>query len=180
MTARTVSDYAGALRGLLPRGRVWPQDPETDQQRLVHALANEPQRLDAAAVGLLAGSLPGDNAALLLEWEESLGLPDPCVGPNPSQAERAKQVRARFIGSNGQSASFFVAFAAALGFTIEIETYAPFRIGLGAIGDALASDAWCYAWGVRVIANAGGIAPSALLCELQALKPAHTTVFLTE
>ena len=177
MTVRTAADYAGALRALMPTGRVWPSDPNTDQQRALAALSNLPARLDRAADHLLAGALPGDSLDLLPEWEVSLGLPDPCAGSDPTIAARVNQVRARFIGSGGQSVPFFTAFCSALGFTVQIEPYAPFRVGHTA-GEPLYGDDWIFAWAVRILASSDVVSIDVLLCELNALKPAHTCVFL--
>ena len=172
------ADYTGALQALLPQGRVWPNDPLSIQAQVLGALAQTPARIDAAATALLAGALPGDYVDLVPEWEETLGLPDPCAGAAPSIAERAAQVRARFIGGGGQSLPFFIAFAAALGFTVSIETFISFRAELSCVESPLFGDDWTFAWGVRIIAQTGTVSTAVLLCELNALKPAHTFVFI--
>lgn len=171
-------DYARAMDALLPTGRVWPDDPDTVQRRVIAALALTFARLDGDAGGLLAVSRPGAVTPLLPEWEATLGLPDPCLPDGGSFDQRAAQVRARFASAGGQSRQRYIDFAAALGFTIEIETYAPFRVGRSAAGAALGDDSWYFAWGVRVIASAGTLPASVLLCELERIKPAETSVFL--
>lgn len=181
MAARfSVADYAAAAKGLMPRGRAWSDDPDSVQAKLLGALAAIFERTDGEASALLAGSLPGNNADLLIDWENSLGLPDPCAGPNPTGEQRADQVRARFIGGGGQSRPRFIAYAAALGFTIEIINYSPFRTGRSTIGNPLASNAWTFVWGVRVLANATGLSTDVLLCELNMIKPAETTIILLD
>lgn len=176
--SRPAADYAGAIRALMPRGRAWPNDPDTVQSRVIAALAQTPARVDQAAGALLDGSLPGNNLDLIPEWEATLDLPDPCAGPNPTLAARAFQVRARFVGSPGQSVGFFIAFAAALGFKITITTWAAFQADVSAVETPLYGDDWFFAWGVHVVANTGGLSTDVLLCELDTLKPAHTYVFL--
>jgi len=174
----SADDYAGALRALLPPGRVWRAEPGSVQAQVLGALAQTPARLDEAASQLLALSRPGDNPDLLVEWEESLGLPDPCAGPAPTISERAHQVRARFGGGGGQSAAFFIAYAAALGFTITITTFAAFRADVGTVESPVFEDDWNFAWGVTVTANTSGLSNDVLACEFEALKPAQTYVFL--
>ncbi|WP_288806487.1 putative phage tail protein [uncultured Novosphingobium sp.] len=100
---RTAEDYAGAIRALLPRGRVWQVETDSGQQRLILALAQQWARLDADATDALEKSLPGSNLDLVTEWEESLGLPDPCAGADATIEQRAAQVLARFVGGGGQS-----------------------------------------------------------------------------
>jgi uncharacterized protein YmfQ (DUF2313 family) len=179
MTARfALADYAAVLRRLLPRGRVWSEDPGSVQGAVITGLAGGFERSDAAAVALLVDVFPATTDALLPEWEASLGLPDPCAGPEATAPQRRAQVVARLVAGGGLSASRYITFAAELGFTIEIETYAPFRVGVNRVTQRLFSRAWAHAWGVRVLANTSGLSSAVLLCELEAIRPAETTVFL--
>jgi len=181
MTARfATADYAAAARALMPRGRAWSQDPSSVQGQLLEALSGSLEDSDTVASALLAGSLPGANPDLLGEWESTLGLPDPCAGPNPTMQQRAAQVLARFVGGGGQSRPRFIQYAALLGFTIQIVNYAPFRAGRSTIGNPLASDAWTFVWGIRVLANTSGLSTDVLICELETIKPAETTILLLD
>lgn len=179
MSARfSVADYAQALRSLMPRGRVWQEDPGSVQGRVLTALAQALERSDAAAVALIADAFPASTLDLLPEWEASMGLPDPCAGPSATIEQRRAQVVARFVAGGGMSAPRYIAFAADLGFTITIQTYAPFRVSLDHVGQGLASRDWSFAWGVTIESNTSGLAPEVLLCELEAIRPAETVVFL--
>lgn len=179
MTPRySAAEYAEAARALMPRGRAWPEDPDSNQAKVLGAIAQTFERSDAVASELLATSRPGDHPQLLEEWEGSLGLPDPCAGPDATLAQRRDQVRARFVAGGGQSRARYIAFAAELGFAIEIKNYAPFRAGHSRIGSPLSSDAWTFIWGVRVTANTGGLSTDVLLCELNAIRPAETTILI--
>lgn len=175
--ARTAADYAAATVALLPRGRAWTAgEPGTKQAALVGALAVLWADVDADAGQLLEQSLPGANADLLPEWEETLGLTKSIDGLTTQQ--RAAQVLARFVGGGGQSQAYFIALAAALGFTITITTYAPFRAGVGTATSPVYTDDWAYSWGVHIVANTSGLSSTILLAQLQALQPAETAVFL--
>ncbi|WP_260927339.1 putative phage tail protein [Novosphingobium sp. 9] len=176
--ARTADDYEGAIRALLPRGRVWRAEPGSGQQSLVLALAQAWARLDAAATLLLDQSLPGSNLDLVPEWEESLALPDPCAGPNATIEQRAAQVLSRFMAGGGQNEAFFIAFAAAIGFEITISYISPFRVSVSTVETPLYDDDWLTAWIITVHSNTGGLSNDVLLCELNALKPAQTTIFI--
>lgn len=172
-------DYAAAARALLPPGRAWSDDPAGVLARLLAGLAKAFERSDAALNGVLAGSLPGTLTALLPEWEAALGLPDPCLGGMPTIAQRLDQVRGRFVGVGGQSRRRYTDFAAALGFTIEVVVYKPGQANLPS-GSGLAADSpgWMFVWGVRVLATTGALPTDVLMCELELLKPAETTVIL--
>jgi uncharacterized protein YmfQ (DUF2313 family) len=198
MTARySAADYGAAARALMPRGRVWSLEPGTVQAQVMDSLMSPLERLDASAVALLGDIFPASTSALLAEWEESFGLPDPCLVPNATDDQRRDQVVARFTGGGGQSAARFTAFAAALGFEISITVYAPFRAGCARAGGRLLGAAWAHAWlvtvrsdatsanhaafrsgrshaGEALVSSAGGHA--ALECELRRIAPAHTVL----
>lgn len=174
---RTAADYAAATVALLPRGRAWVAgEPGTAQAALVGGLAALWAAVDASAEGLLDNSLPGANASLLPEWEETLGLSGSIAGL--STAQRGAQVLSRFVGTGGQSQPYFIAFAAALGFTITITTYAPFRAGVATAIGPVYTDDWSYSWGVHVVTNTSGLPGATLIAQLQAMAPAETAVFL--
>ncbi|HEV2364032.1 MAG TPA: putative phage tail protein [Caulobacteraceae bacterium] len=185
-------DYAAALVALLPRGRVWPAaDPTTTQGQVVASLAPWLKRVDNAAQALLVDAFPASAVDLLPEWEESLGLPDPCAGEAPTLQQRERQVVARLTEIGSPSPPAIAAFAAALGFGIAIEEFAPFRAGAGHVGDPLCGEAWAHAW--QVLAplytvttfQAGRSAAGeplatwgnrVLECEIRERAPAHTIV----
>jgi uncharacterized protein YmfQ (DUF2313 family) len=167
----SADDYAAAMANLLPRGRAWPRDPDTNLMRLMGALAPTYQRNGATAAALVADIFPRTTTALIPEWEETLGLPDPCSPLNPTTEQRRAAILAKFIASGGQSAPYFISVAAALGYTITVTNYSPqtwaigagqttvsyFAVGQSTVGDPLAS------WGNAI-----------LECRLKQIKPAHT------
>ncbi|KUR80750.1 putative phage tail protein [Novosphingobium sp. FSW06-99] len=177
LNAHTAADYAAAAVALMPRGRAWVAGDAASNQAAVNgALAQIWAEFDAAATHVLSLSSPGANPDLLVEWEETLGLSTSTDGLNNEQ--RGAQVLSRFVGGGGQSEAYFIAFASALGFTIEITVYAPFRAGVATAVGAVYDDDWCYSWGVTVVANTSGFDPSVLIGLLQPMAPAETAVFL--
>jgi uncharacterized protein YmfQ (DUF2313 family) len=181
MTARfSLADYAGALLSLLPRGRAWSGDPQSTQYATLTGLAGVMEQVDGDAVDLIADGFPATAVNLLPEWEQSLGLPDPCAGPSPTVSQRQAQVAARFAGGGGQSRQRFIDYAATLGFEISITVYAPFCSGRNTCGQPVYGQAWAFAWSVQVLSNTSGLPNSVLECELNAIKPAETTLFFTD
>jgi uncharacterized protein YmfQ (DUF2313 family) len=185
----TVDDFERILLALLPRGRVWPKEPEGVQAATMRGLAGVYVRQTSRANNLLIDAFPAITNELLPEWELTLGLPDPCTGENPSMQQRRAQVVARLTSSGGQNAAFYIQFAAALGFTIEVTNYAPFRAGQSRAGQQLGDEDWFFTWSVDAPQNsvtyfaAGQSAAGdplatwgndVLECELENLKPAHT------
>lgn len=189
-------DFAQALQRLLPPGRAWQRLRETVQFLVMMGLAPVYERNTARANNLLVDAFPSTTIELLPEWEETLGLPDPCAGQAPTLAARQAQVLARFASEGGQSRAFYIAYARQLGYEIEIRDYAPFRAGHSSVGQPLAGADWYFAWAIvsalytvnyfrAGVGSAGEPlaywSNAVLECELEKVKPAHTIlIFIYE
>jgi uncharacterized protein YmfQ (DUF2313 family) len=185
----TAADFLKALQGLMPRGRIWPRDPDAVQTQVLSGLAPSYARSTARANYLLVDAFPATTYELLPEWESTLGLPDPCAGVAPTIGQRQAQVLARFVGVGGPTIQSLVTFAANLGYTVTITQFVEARAGQMRAGDACNGTAWSYAWQVNAplntvtIATAGAMAAgdplaswgnAVLECEMRAVMPAHT------
>ena len=87
--------YTGIMLSLLPRGMLWPRDPESVRGRLYSAHAAEFARIDALLEQLIAERSPATALLLLKEWETVLGLPDQCTVQAETIAERRAAALAR-------------------------------------------------------------------------------------
>ncbi|MES2034885.1 MAG: putative phage tail protein [Pseudomonadota bacterium] len=188
-------DYTQALTALLPRGRVWPKDPGSAQHAVMAGFAPTFQRLDARAQTLLVEAFPATTTELLPEWEDSLGLPDPCDGPDQTVDQRRAQVLNKFVSAGGQSVLYFEGVLARLGYpTATITQYAPFRVGIDHVGFPIYGIEWIYHWTINLptlsifwfevgVSSVPGplfaISDQAVFCVIDDLKPAHTTVDFT-
>lgn len=183
------ADFLKALQGLMPRGRVWPRDPDAVQTQVLSGLAPSYERSTARANYLLVDAFPATTYELLPEWESTLGLPDPCAGVAPTIAQRQAQVLARFVGVGGPTIQSLTQFAANLGYTVTITQFVEARTGQMRAGAPCCGTAWSYAWQVNAplntvtIATAGAMAAgdplaswgnAVLECEMKAVMPAHT------
>jgi uncharacterized protein YmfQ (DUF2313 family) len=158
------------------------------------------ERVDAAAIALIADTFPASTTNFIDEWDAALGLPDPCLGENPTLEQKRAQIVARLIAPGGQSAQFYIDYAAALGFEIAITAFAPFRAGRSRAGDTLGGDAAPFTWLVTILSDASSAknaafragqghagdplssaaaSHSTLLCELNRIAPAHTVLLFT-
>lgn len=188
------ADYLAGLQGLLAQGSAWPRDQDTNWTGLLTAWAPTYQRSGAAAVGLVADLFPASTVSFLPEWEATLGLPDGCTPAGQVTAQRQAAVVTRLTARGGQSVPYFEGIAASLGNTATVEEYGLFRVGVSAIGDAIAADAWAHAWTVRVqaeglayfeVGTSGvgepllSVSDGGLACLLGRLAPAHTTLTVT-
>lgn len=160
------------------------------QTSVASALVPTVARNNDAANALLIDAFPASTYNLLPEWEETLGLPDPCAGEQPTIEQRRAQVVARLVDVGGQSVSYFIALAATLGYAITITEFSPFRFGMS-FGLPLCGDDWAHAWLVNApdftvryfqfgVSSMGEPFASwgntVLQCEFERLKPAHTVL----
>ncbi|WP_342705134.1 DUF2313 domain-containing protein [Burkholderia arboris] len=183
------SNFLSAIQSLLPRGQVWPRDQDAVQTKALAGLAPSYERSTTRANYLLIDAFPGSSYELLPEWEETVGLPDPCAGPAPTVGQRRAQVVARLTGVGGPSIRSLTAFAANLGYSVTITQYSQARAGILRAGQPVCGYAWNFAWKITAplaslkVAVAGGMAAGdplvswgneVLECEFRSVMPAHT------
>lgn len=192
MSQYPAESYSQALQSLIPQGLAWPREPSAVQAAVIRALATSFQRSDSDAISLLNGGFPATATILLPEWEKSLGLPDDCsIGEVDTIAKRQAAVVSKLISTGGQSKSYFIGIAKALGYTITIKEFRQARAGLSVCGDGLNGDDWPFVWLVEAeettitYARAGmsycgdplrSWGNRQLECRMNTLAPSHTTV----
>lgn len=138
-------DYLWQFQRLLPRGRVWQRGWGSVQAADLLTLMPTWARLHTRAGEVISETFPCSVAAEMLpEWEATLGLPD--CEPLGTIQQRQAAVCAKFSMRGGQSINYFIALAAANGFTIEITQFSAFRVDLNSAEDLLNDAAWDYAW----------------------------------
>ncbi len=185
---RSPADYLGALLALLPRGRVWSRDPNSTMVKALSGLTPVYARNDARACELLVDAFPSTAVELLPEWESTLGLPDPCLGPAATIPQRQALVTAKLTARGGQSAQYFVDVAATIGIPITVSNFAPCRFGIAHFGDPMLGVEWAHVWAVH--AQLGPVIDTdfaegkfgdrfrtwgipVLECQLREIEPAH-------
>jgi len=187
----SASDYLWQFQRLLPRGRIWHRGWGTLQDQLLLTLMPQWARLHGRLNDLIAQIFPCSTTELLPEWEASLGLPDSCIGELDTIQQRQQAVCAKFSARGGQSVQYFIDLAAAAGYQITIEQFAPFRAGVNRAGDRVYSSEWTYYWRVTaptttVVYFRAGISTAGeplaswgnqtLICLIERYAPAHTNV----
>lgn len=144
------ADFGAAFLALLPNGPVWPRDADAVLARTAGALAPTYERMTMRAAQLLQEAPAGGLVEVLPEWEATLGLPDPCLGPSPTIAQRQRGVRAAVAAKGGQSIPYYTMVAAALGYPITVVEYASARTDVLAADDPVYGPDWDYAWQVTL------------------------------
>lgn len=147
----STDDYTNALLALMPSGQAWSRKRDSVQVTVLRALAESYRQSDADALALLRGSFPLTADAFLPEWERTLGLPDPCMsGVDEDSEARRRAVVAKLTSEGALSHTYYEAVAMALGFTIKITEYRPFRAGISGAGQALNHGDWPFTWSVSI------------------------------
>lgn len=186
-------DYLAGLQGLLPQGSAWPREADAVWTGLLAAFAPTYERSGAAAAALVPDLFPAATVSFLPEWEETLGLPDECSGPEPTLQGRRQAVVSKLAARGGQSVPYYLGVAASLGAGIAVQEFAPSVAGRMRAGQPLRPEAWAHTWQVTVPATTvtyfrAGVsaageplsapASSAAACVLRRLAPAHTAVLV--
>lgn len=146
--------HASQLKQLLPRGALWKLEPGSILEKLLLGIAEELARIDARAVVLPEEWDPRTATETLDAWERALGIPDAETPVGLTLAERRANVTRKYVSRGGQTAAYYVALAAWLGYTVAVvETAANtwridvsppyvatttyFRVGTSRVGDRL-------------------------------------------
>ena len=144
-------DFAAMMGKLAPRGPAWPTTPDSVLQQVYGALGYAFGNVNDRANFLLVDSFPATSVEILPAWESSVGLPDTCTVAGSTVAQRQLAVVSKLIGRGGRTAAYFIALAAALGFSITITEFAAFRADVNVADDACNDDSWAFVWQVNVI-----------------------------
>lgn len=188
----TENDYLRQMQALLPPGPAWPKDDSALITRLLGGLAAELARVDGRAWQLVEEADPRTVAELFADWERVAGLPDACAvafGGDQSVAQRRAALVGRLTTLGGQSPSYFVGIAAALGYAITITEFSEHTVN-DDVNHPLYGAAWNFAWQVNAVLNTiteitvdstvddplAVWGNSLLECVVNRLRPAHTTV----
>jgi uncharacterized protein YmfQ (DUF2313 family) len=186
----TAAEYREQLKALLPPGQAFPRDPGTTLHDLLDGMSIELARLDGRAAALPQEVNPSTTVELLPDWERVAGLPDKCSGVLEETLQgRRNALLTKLTSTGGQSPAYFIELAASLGYTVTIEVFRPFRVGMSRVGDLLTNGPWAFTWLIRapeVTVTSFRVGQSAvgerlrtwgndtLECKINQLKPAHT------
>ena len=179
--AMTEDGYREQLRGLLPPGPAFDLELQPDWAQIVAALAPELTRVDQTLDGLQLELNPATVSALLIDWEDYLGLPDACTVPgSQTVAQRRQAVLDKLTASGAPQLEYYRRLAAQAGVTVTIEEFRPARVGSTMTGDFLYGGPWPWQWQVSAPLSAYGTPEAAALdCRLQLEAPEYTDVVIS-
>lgn len=139
-------DYLAQLHALLPVGGAWNRSEGSNLSRVLAVIADALARVDARGDALLREADPRRAVELLADWERVTGIR---ADEELTQQERRGEVVSRLVTTGGQSRTYFIELARALGYEVTITEFRPFRAGRSVAGDALTNGPWRHTWRVN-------------------------------
>ncbi|MEW9901651.1 YmfQ family protein [Pseudomonas putida] len=190
---RSAAQYRQQLRALLPLGPAWDPELVPEVDLALEGVSQEFARIEARVVAALNEMDASGVSELVPDWEAVMGLPDPCLGNNPSFEDRRLSVQQRLTAIGGQDIAYLISLAVEQGYpNATITEYRTPRFGRARFGPSRfgtwkAQFLWTLHtgdrqrvgrrfgasyWGERFGMNPG----NALECVIRRAAPAHTIV----
>jgi uncharacterized protein YmfQ (DUF2313 family) len=165
--------YLKLFQSLLPKGKLWNRTPNSMTTKLLRGFAEELSRASLRAEDLFNESVPSRVSELIDEYEYDLGLYDKNLGL--TTAERIESIVAKFYQYGFSHKEYFISIAADLGYTITIEEFSPFFVGLSTVNTPIGPLRNIHFWLVWVTIEEGiKYNLQELMDTINAVKPAHT------
>lgn len=167
----TSKDFRNALLNLLPMGPIWSRAEGGMIWVWARVIGDSYARNSDRATELLKVAFPATATELITEWEKTVGLPDPCVGPVDDMSIRQMLVVDRLVSSIESSTEFYIEYAKKyFNIDIIIDQYSPFRFGTS-FDRPFGNDDWSHTWRIRSDQDLGF-----LHCIFNRIAPAHTWI----
>lgn len=137
--------FAQALAHLLPPGFAFPRSLGSVVMRWLQAWAGVLREHHEWTDSQVLQWIPDRTCSRIEEWEEALGLPDPCFEGEQDGEQRRSRMLARLRGdlelpyddSSADSPAAIQAYMQACGYDVDIWYSTPFRVGRNRVGDRL-------------------------------------------
>jgi uncharacterized protein YmfQ (DUF2313 family) len=150
-------------------------------RRFLSCFAAELSRFESNAWDVLNQTDPGVAVDFLLDWERVLGLPEECFADETLTVAERQEIAHNKLFSTGviASESFYVNYAATMGFTVTVEEIpedsSPRIMGVAIMGvEPMGGSGGYSILKITVVSGTGNI--NVLQCAIDRLKPAHVTI----
>lgn len=141
-----IAAFIQALAALLPTGFAWPRDPRSTLMRLLRGMALMLEQHHAFVLFTARDWWPHATLRRLAEWEEAVGLPDPCFGGDLDDATRRQLLLGRLRGivlpypdSSPAAIEVIEQFCASYGYTVQVTYDTLFRVDRDGVCDRVGS-----------------------------------------
>jgi uncharacterized protein YmfQ (DUF2313 family) len=175
---RAATQYRDQLASLLPPGKALQAERGSTMEAFLYGLAEELARVDGRMDDLIREAVLSLTDELLADFEEEFGIPELGTELGLTEDARRKVLLGKLIAVGQQDPAYFIDIADHLGYTIEVEEYSPFFVGISTVGDTVGKLSILFRWMVWILIEAGikwNI--SQLIYDIQRNKPGHTEVF---
>lgn len=143
-------EWFQATADLLPQGIAWPRDPSSNLGKIVGWIAESRRTRHDRALNLLeVEAVPTIAQELLTDWEQALGLPDPCKPLPGTLGERWAAIADRFFAEHDPTPDNMVAWAVQAGWNITIREQRDFVVGISMAEDVVGESD--FVWVVSVL-----------------------------
>ena len=132
-TSLKIEQFIRLFYNLLPKGRAWNEDIDSDTYKLVSSLSQEFCRNDDRLEDLIREIDPFQTNELLDDWLATYGLPNPCLGDvELSDDDKRTLLLQQLNATGGASESYFEGILDNSGFQFDtdvIPLFLPFVAG---------------------------------------------------
>lgn len=132
---KSPKDFQNSLFSLLPKGRLWTRDRDTDMGDLLLGIAQEFSRTDQRVYDFIRETFASKTDELIELHERDYGLPNPNYNPPDTLEQRREILLAKKSEIGRLDKAYFVELAKTFGYDVEIRTYQPGWCGYLACGD---------------------------------------------
>lgn len=178
--ARTSEQYRDLLLSLLPKGKIWPDDPNSTLAKYLYGMAEEYYRIESRGEDLYEEKDVTTAEELLDEHEIDFGLPDAGDVIADNTAKRRQELQSVLLRVGQQFSQYFIDIASALGYDITIEEFMPFWAGVGQSGDSVGVQNNIFIWRVLIditsVTYYSEVNLTKLINKIKKSQPAHTLV----
>jgi len=140
LSAPTAEDLLPSILADRPRGAAWGSpdgaapDADSFMSRFCLGVGEFVAAFYAAAYSVALESTACTLQNSLEDWEAEYGLPDPCLGDDPSIAARLRNLRLRILATAVITPAEYIRLAARVGYEIVIEEPTIFEMGVSSVG----------------------------------------------
>lgn len=142
---RDAESYAREMFARLPRGALWPERFTGVWSKFLLAIGCEFGRLRQEVLHLIAELDPRTTSDMLTDWEQAYGLPDQCVAPPTTDAERTRRLLTLVTMKGNLRKHFIEGIAYDIGVDVLLEEFAPATMGVSRCGDRMDGHGWRWA-----------------------------------
>ncbi|MBS1017251.1 DUF2313 domain-containing protein [Acetobacter persici] len=177
MASYTRDQYTQQILQMLPPGKAFTRDPDSNLYRMMYSLSGQIKQVDDTALDLAIDWQPGNTTNFLPEWQESLGLPDQCVTTSSPFEDQRNQVVARLTFSGSATAKFIQSYAESLGYEVEVKEWGQMICDVQACGTNACGPEDRSVEACMTINVTNDKDPALLLCEIRQFIPPYLSFY---